>query len=81
MKLYIGNLDEKIEDCHLLDAFSEFGKVDRVKVIIDRTTRRSAGFGYIEMPVEDEAVQVIKKVNGGLWEGKKIIVKKAYDKK
>jgi len=80
MKLYVGNLDEKIEDSHLQEAFSEYGKVVKVKVIIDRITRRSAGFGFVEMPVEDEALKVIKLVNGGIWEGKKIIVKKAFDK-
>lgn len=81
MKLYIGNLNEKIEDSHLLEAFSEFGKVQSAKIKMDRFTRRSACFGYVEMPNDAEAEVVIRKVNGGLWEGKKIIVKKAYDKK
>lgn len=80
MKLYVGNLDERIEDSHLYEAFAEYGKVLKAKVIIDRVTRKSAGFGFVEMADETEAYTIIKKVNGGIWEGKKIIVKKAFDK-
>jgi len=80
MKLFVGNLDEKIEDVHLYEAFAEFGKVLKAKVIQDRITRKSAGFGFVEMADEQEAIVVMKKVNGGIWEGKKIIVKKAFDK-
>ncbi|NJK86492.1 MAG: RNA-binding protein [Bacteroidales bacterium] len=80
MKLYIGNLDEKIQDNHLHEAFSEFGKVSSAKVIMDRYTNKSRGFGFIEMPDEEEAVSVIKRVNGSTWEGKVIVVKKAIAK-
>lgn len=80
MKLYIGNLDEKIQDNHLREAFSDFGKVSSAKVIIDRYTKKSRGFGFVEMPNEDEANQVIKKVNGSTWEGKRLTVRKAFDK-
>lgn len=79
MKLYIGNLDEKIQDNHLKEAFSDFGKVLSAKVIMDRYTRKSRGFGFVEMS-EDEAIDVIKRVNGSTWEGKVIVVKKAFDK-
>jgi RNA recognition motif-containing protein len=80
MKLYIGNLDEKIQDIHLKEAFSDFGKVASAKVITDRYTRKSRGFGFVEMPDEDEALKVIKTVNGSTWEGKVITVRKAFDK-
>lgn len=81
MRIYVGNLDERIEDSHLLEAFSEYGKVDKANIQIDRYTRKSACYGFIDMPNEEEAQLVIRKVNGGKWEGKKIIVKKAFDKK
>jgi cold-inducible RNA-binding protein len=77
MKLFIGNLDEKIEDVHLREAFQEFGNVSSARVIKDKFTGISRGFGFVEMPDEDQAASVIKKVNGGIWEGKKINVKKA----
>lgn len=80
MRIYIGNLDEKINDKHLKEGFSEFGKIKSAKVIIDKNTGISKGFGFIEMPDETEALNVIRTVNGGTWEGKVIIVKKAFDK-
>jgi RNA recognition motif-containing protein len=78
MKLYIGNLDEKIADNHLREAFKEFGAVSSAKVIIDRYLGKSRGFGFVEMPDDTEALNVIKNVNGATWEGKQIIVKKAF---
>lgn len=77
MKLFIGNLDEKIQDEHLREAFGEFGIVKSAVVIKDRYTGSSRGFGFIDMPNDQEAKDVIKNVNGGVWEGKKINVKKA----
>jgi RNA recognition motif-containing protein len=78
MKIYIGNLDDKVKDMDLKDAFKEFGTVTSAKVIIDRYIGKSRGFGFIEMPDEAEALNVIKTVNGGTWEGKKIVVRKAF---
>jgi RNA recognition motif-containing protein len=78
MKIYIGNLDEKVRDGDLKEAFKEFGTVASAKVIIDRYLGKSRGFGFIEMPDEAEAQNVIKTVNGGTWEGKKIVVRKAF---
>lgn len=78
MKLFIGNLDEKIESYHLREAFSEFGKVKSANVVIEKGTGRSRGFGFIEMPNDDEAREVINKVNGGTWEGKVLNIREAY---
>ena len=77
MKIYVGNLDEKINSTHLKEAFQDFGKVVSAKVIKDKFTGKSKGFGFIEMPIEEEALNVIKNVNSGTWEGKVIIVRKA----
>lgn len=78
MKLFIGNLDEKIQDYHLKEAFQDFGKVADARVIKDHNTGRSKGFGFVEMPVQEEAVKVLETVNGATWEGKVISVKKAF---
>lgn len=78
MKLFIGNLDEKIQSHHLKEAFSEFGKVSSAKVIIDKSTGKSRGFGFVEMPEDEDAKGVIKNVNGGTWEGKVLNIREAY---
>jgi RNA recognition motif-containing protein len=78
MKIYIGNLDEKIQDSHLREAFQDFGKVATAKVIKDHFSGKSKGFGFVEMPDQDEALKTIKNVNGATWEGKVITVKKAF---
>lgn len=72
MKLYIGNLDEKIADNHLREAFKEFGAVSSAKVIIDRYLGKSRGFGFVEMPDDTEAQNVIKNVNGATWKVNKL---------
>jgi len=78
MKLFIGNLSEKVEDVHLKIAFQDFGKVVSASVIKDKTTGLSKGYGFIEMPDDEEANKVITTVNGGKWEGNIITVKKAF---
>jgi len=78
MKIYIGNLDEKIQDSHLREAFQDFGTVATAKVIKDHFSGKSKGFGFSEMPDQEEAINVIKNVNGATWEGKVISVKKAF---
>lgn len=78
MKIFIGNLDDRIEDVHLREAFQDFGTVTSAKIIKDRMSGKSKGFGFIEMPNEEEAVKVIRNVNGATWEGKVITVRKAF---
>lgn len=77
MIIYIGNLHEKIQDNHLKDAFQDYGSVYSAKVIKDKYTGRSRGFGFIEMINDKEAQRAINTLNNGIWEGKKITVKKA----
>jgi RNA recognition motif-containing protein len=78
MKIFIGNLDEKIQSIHLKEAFQEYGEVSSAKVITDRKSGKSKGFGFIEMPNDSEGQKVITTVNGGTWEGKVITVREAY---
>ncbi len=78
MKIFIGNLDDRIEDIHLREAFQDFGTVSSAKIIKDKLSGKSKGFGFIEMPNEEEAVKVIRNVNGATWEGKVITVRKAF---
>jgi len=78
MKIFVGNLDEKIQSNHLKEAFQDFGIVSSAKVITDRKSGKSKGFGFIEMPNPEEAKKVIDTVNGGTWEGKVITIREAY---
>jgi RNA recognition motif-containing protein len=69
-KLYVGNLPYSASDQLLLDTFSQVGKVDSAKVIFERDTGRSKGFGFVEMSTEAEAKVAIEQFNGVEYEGR-----------
>ncbi|MCX5771694.1 MAG: RNA-binding protein [Candidatus Hydrogenedentes bacterium] len=52
MKIYVGNLSYRTTDSDLADAFGQYGEVDSARVVMDRDTNRSRGFGFVEMPDE-----------------------------
>ena len=79
-KLYVGNLPYSATDEELSSRFSECGTVESSKVIIDRDTGRSKGFGFVEMPKPGEAKAAMKNINGKDVAGSKIRVKKAEAK-
>ena len=58
--MYIGNLSYNVRESDLRDVMEEFGTVDSVKLIIDRDTRRSKGFAFVEMPEDSEAQNAIR---------------------
>lgn len=62
-KLYIGNLGYSITDQELKEHFEKQGKVDQATVITDRATGRSRGFGFVEMPDDEEANKAIEELN------------------
>lgn len=64
MNLYIGNLDYKVNENHLREFFEQMGEVSSAKIITDRDTGRSKGFGFVEMPNNDEANAAIESLNG-----------------
>lgn len=76
-KLYIGNLPYSIDDSALLAEFSKFGAVASAKVITDRETGRSKGFGFVEMESDSDADQAIEKMNGQPMGGRNINVSEA----
>ena len=61
----------------LEDVFAAYGEVSSAKVIFDRETQRSKGFGFVEMPNDDEALEAIESLNESMLEGRTIVVKKA----
>ncbi|NTU53411.1 MAG: RNA-binding protein [Chlorobiaceae bacterium] len=77
MNIYIGNLDYGITEGDLRDAFSEFGNVDKASVIMDKFTGRSKGFGFVEMPNNEEANQAITSLNDSKLGSRNIKVNEA----
>ena len=76
-KLYVGNLPFSATDQILSDTFAQCGTVESAKIIIDRDTGRSKGFGFVEMSTEAEAQQVISKFNGADYDGRAMTVNEA----
>ena len=81
MNMYIGNLAHDVTEDDLRNAFSEFGAVSSVKIIIDKFSGRSKGFGFVEMPSNSEADQAIKALNGKAFNGRSIKVNQAEAKR
>jgi RNA recognition motif-containing protein len=76
-KLYVGNLPYSVNDALLSETFAQCGTVSSSKIITDRETGRSKGFGFVEMASEAEAQNAISKFNGADWEGRPMTVNEA----
>ena len=76
-KLYVGNLPDSATEQDLADKFATFGTVLSVKLITDRDTGRSKGFGFIEMASEAEAQAAIDSLNGSDYDGRPMTVNEA----
>jgi len=76
-KLYVGNLAYSVRDESLQEAFGQFGTVTSAKVMMDRDTGRSKGFGFVEMASDAEAQSAINGLNGQALEGRAIVVNEA----
>ncbi|TPG24578.1 RNA recognition motif domain-containing protein [Variovorax guangxiensis] len=76
-KLYVGNLSYSIRDNDLEQAFGEFGAVTSAKVMMERETGRSKGFGFVEMGTDAEALAAIEGLNGHTLDGRALTVNEA----
>ena len=76
-KLYVGNLPYSVRDGDLEQAFGEFGVVTSAKVMMERDTGRSKGFGFVEMGSDDEAQAAINGMNGQPLGGRNVVVNEA----
>jgi len=74
MNIYVSNLGFSVQDEDLKEYFEEYGEVTSAKVITDKFTNRSRGFGFVEMPDESAAQKAIKELNGAVVEGRSISV-------
>ena len=78
--IYVGNLPYGLSDAELQEAFAAYGAVSTAKVVMDRQTGRSRGFGFVEMENDSEAEAAIQALNGTELGGRKLIVNTARPK-
>ena len=74
MNIYVGNLPYSATEESLKEAFTAFGQVATVKIIMDRDTGRSKGFGFVDMPSDDEAKAAMAALNGKEMDGRALKV-------
>ena len=77
MNIYVGNLSNTAKDDDLRVAFEPFGEVSSAKIITDKYSGDSKGFGFVEMPVNAEAMKAIEELNGGEINGNTLVVNEA----
>ena len=77
MNIYVGNLNYKVREADIQQVLEEYAPVSSVKLIKDRETGRSKGFGFVEMENEAAAKQAIEELNGAEFEGRTMVVKEA----
>ena len=80
MNIYVSNLSFAVQDEDLKGFFAEYGEVSSAKVIMDKYTNRSKGFGFVEMPDDAAATKAIAELDGGMVEGRAIKVMVAKPK-
>ncbi len=80
MNIFVGSLPFSIEEADLRESFEAYGTVDSVKIITDKFTGRSKGFGFVEMSNDEEAQKAIDELNGATVDGRTIVVNKSEPK-
>lgn len=81
MNIFVGSLPFSLKETELKEFFEEYGQVSSVKIITDKFSGRSKGFGFVEMTDDDAAQKAIDELNGAEVSGRKIVVNKAEAKK
>jgi RNA recognition motif-containing protein len=77
MNIFVGNLDFRVDEVDLRDIFEEFGAVSSAKIITDKYTGKSRGFGFVTMEGNNEAVKAIHELNGSQLEKRNLVVNEA----
>jgi RNA recognition motif-containing protein len=80
MDIFVGSLSFKLKESELREAFEKFGTVSSAKIIIDKITRQSKGFGFVEMPDEEQAKLAISQLNGAEMYGRPLVVNESQKK-
>lgn len=79
--IYVGNISYSATEDNIKELFEQHGKVNSAKIIIDRYTQRSKGFGFVEMEDENEAGEAINAINGIEFLGRNLKVNEAREKR
>ena len=77
MNLYVGNLSYDMSEENLRSEFAEYGEVQSAKIITDKFTGRSRGFGFVEMNSDDEGKKAMEELNGKDIDGRELVVNEA----
>lgn len=77
MNIYVGNLPYALSESELREAFAAYGEVASVKILMDRETGRSRGFGFVEMPNQGEGEEAVTQLNGKELSGRALRVNEA----
>ena len=80
MNIYVGNLSWNLKDQDLSNLFASHGEVASAKIVTDKFTNRSKGFGFVEMPNDDQAQAAIAALNGSEVDGRNIVVNESRPK-
>ena len=80
MNIYVGNLSWGLKDQDLANMFAPFGEVTTAKIVMDKFTQRSKGFGFVEMPNDEQAQAAISQLNGSEIEGRNLVVNESRPK-
>ncbi len=80
MNIYVGNLSWNLKDQDLANLFTPFGEVTSAKIVMDKFTQRSKGFGFVEMKTDEEAQAAIEKLNGSEVDGRNLVVNESRPK-
>jgi RNA recognition motif-containing protein len=80
MNIYVGNLSWGLKDQDLANLFTPFGEVASAKIVMDKFTQRSKGFGFVEMPNDEQAQAAISQLNGSEVEGRNLVVNESRPK-
>ena len=81
MDIYVGNLAYEVQDAELNEAFAEYGAVESARVILDRESGRSRGFGFVKMPNREEGERAIEGLSGHELMGRPLRVREAEERK
>jgi RNA recognition motif-containing protein len=81
MNIFCGSLPFSLKEDELRGFFEEYGEVSSVKIITDKFSGRSKGFGFVEMPAEEEARKAISELNGAEVDGRTIVVNESEDRR
>jgi RNA recognition motif-containing protein len=80
MNIYVGNLSWGLKDQDLANLFAPYGEVSSAKIVMDKFTQRSKGFGFVEMPNDEQAQAAIAQLNGSEVEGRNLVVNESRPK-